>query len=251
MTKFSIVMATWNSANSVDTALQSLKKQTFTDYELIVIDNVSTDKTLDLVRASKIKNLKIICQKDTGLYNALNKGAAQASGEYVHFLHSDDCYATRHVLETANQFIKKSRAKMISGGVRFPGLMDNIYPRVWALKNSNYRIKRKHFYFGWMPPHTGTFFSTDLFSTVGKFDESFKIAADYDWFMRAADESIQHVTVSKFFVHQRLGGLSTTPRNLFLVLKEDFKAVRKNNILPVAVILKRIRKLNQIKWFPR
>ena len=86
---YSIITPTYNSEKTLKKNLDSLNKQNFSDYEHIIIDKLSSDKTLQLAKSFG-KNIKIISEKDEGIYHAMNKGASISAGHYLLFLNSDD-----------------------------------------------------------------------------------------------------------------------------------------------------------------
>ena len=95
---FSIIFAKKNSSSYIYDCLYSIKKQSFKNYELIVIDNCSTDKTIEIIKKIKIKNTRIYVGKDLGVYDAINKGISKA-GKVISVLHSDDFYYDNDVLK--------------------------------------------------------------------------------------------------------------------------------------------------------
>ena len=106
-TFFSIIIATYNSEKTIKDCLNSIKKQSFKNYELVVIDNLSSDKTIKIVRNFKFNKVKIIIEKDNGIYDALNKGIKNSSGKVISILHSDDLYYNQNVLKTVYEKYSK------------------------------------------------------------------------------------------------------------------------------------------------
>ena len=87
---FSIITVTWNAADVITPTLQSVRRQTSTDYELLIIDGASTDDTLAIVRGASIASMRVFSEPDNGLYDAMNKGLKRASGDYIVFLNAGD-----------------------------------------------------------------------------------------------------------------------------------------------------------------
>ena len=96
--KISIITATFNSENFISSNINSIKIQTYNNFEHIIIDNKSKDKTLEIIK-NEGKNLKIISEKDNGIYDAFNKGITLAKGEIISIINSDDYFADDKVLE--------------------------------------------------------------------------------------------------------------------------------------------------------
>ena len=88
----SIIIPTFNSSQTIQNNLDSIKKQTYLNYEIVVIDNNSTDDTITLIKKNNFKNIKTIIEKDSGIYDAVNKGILNSTGDLVSILHSDDIY---------------------------------------------------------------------------------------------------------------------------------------------------------------
>lgn len=240
-------MATSDSAKSISRSLLSLNAQNFNDYELIIIDNASTDDTLNRINDSLIKPIKIISEPDAGVYDALNKGINLAEGDYIHFLHSDDSYAHNGVLESVRQIITSNYyPDLICSGISF--LDTNGYrQRTWSLRKASFEINNSTFKYGWMPPHTGCFFKTSFFREVGYFDITFRISADYEWLLRSSFLHPRIVLEPTECIYMQMGGLSTTRKNLIDILREDMRALKVNNYPRATAFLKRLRKINQIR----
>ena len=88
---FSIITVTWNAAEVISPTLESVQRQTNTDYEMLIIDGASTDRTLDIVRGVSIASLRVFSEPDGGLYDAMNKGIRKATGDIIGLLNADDC----------------------------------------------------------------------------------------------------------------------------------------------------------------
>src|SRR4051812_28478207 len=98
--KISIITVTYNSASYLDDCINSVMQQNFPDIEHIIVDGGSTDDTLDIVRKHKNHLFKWVTEKDKGMYDAINKGMAMATGDIIGILNSDDMLASCDVLES-------------------------------------------------------------------------------------------------------------------------------------------------------
>lgn len=207
--KISIIIPTFNSEKTLKDTLESIEKQTYKNLEVIIIDGLSKDNTLNIAKKYSDKiDLKIISEKDNGLYDAMNKGVRQASGDIVHILNSDDYYTKDSVLETiVNVFTKNKETEMLYGDIEYfdKDNKKNI-TRTW--KTGEYSdIKLNG---GWIIPHPALFLRRSLYERVDNiFDTRLKIAADYEFILRLLKiYKIHPAYISETFVSMRTGGVS-------------------------------------------
>ncbi len=114
---FSIVIPTYNSALTISKALDSLLNQTYTNFEVLIIDAKSTDETLKSIQKINDKRIKIISEPDNGIYDAMNKGVRLAKGDWIYFLGSDDQLYTLDVLKDVSHIINESEIDLLYGNV--------------------------------------------------------------------------------------------------------------------------------------
>jgi len=207
--KISIIIPTYNSGATILDTLESIEKQTYKNIEVIIIDGLSKDNTLNIAKKYSDKiDLKIISEKDNGLYDAMNKGVRQASGDIVHILNSDDYYTKDSVLETiVNVFTKNKETEMLYGDIEYfdKDNKKNI-TRTW--KTGEYSdIKLNG---GWIIPHPALFLRRSLYERVDNiFNTRLKIAADYEFILRLLKiYKIHPAYISETFVSMRTGGVS-------------------------------------------
>lgn len=224
--KISIIIPTYNSEKTITDTLESIKNQTYKDVEVIVVDGLSKDKTLEIVKGFSDKiNIKIISEKDDGLYDAMNKGIKIASGDIVHILNSDDYYTKDSVLETiVNVFTKNKETEMLYGDIEYfdKDNKKNI-TRTW--KTGEYSdIKLNG---GWIIPHPALFLRRSLYERVDNiFDTRLKIAADYEFILRFLKVyKIKPFYLPEILVSMRTGGVSDG--NLSSKMK-GWKEIRKS-----------------------
>ena len=105
--KISIITVTNNSAKTIKDTIDSIAIQKYFDVEHIIVDNVSTDDTINIVKKYSIPNTRIYIEKDSGIYHAMNKGISFAKGNIIGFLNSDDFYANNDVLNSVAELFKK------------------------------------------------------------------------------------------------------------------------------------------------
>jgi glycosyltransferase len=243
--KISVITAVYNNKETIRDALNSVLEQTYKDIEYIVIDGASTDGTLEIIKEYEDKIDTVVSEKDSGIYDALNKGISNATGDIICFLHSDDIYADKDVLSKVNNVFEKEQVDSIYGDLVYVK-KENINKVVRYWKSGEF--KQKKLQNGWMPPHPTFFVKREVYEKYGSFDTSFKIAADYDTVLRFLGvEKITTTYLPEVLIKMRLGGASNRSlENLKKKTKEDIKALKKNKIGGYRTILmKNISKLPQ------
>ena len=221
--KVTIITSTFNSGETLRDTIASVRAQTYSQIEFLVIDGGSTDNTLDIVR----ENLDIVSnyssEKDNGLYDALNKGIAMSTGEVIGILHSDDVFAYPEVLDDVAKKMADTNVDACYGDLKYVDQHDmSRTVRKWKSKD----FKRELFYSGWMPAHPTFFLRTKHFEALGRYDLSFFTAADYELMLRMLFKNcLNAVYISKEMVKMRVGGQSNvTWKNRWIANQEDARA---------------------------
>ena len=189
--------------------------------EYLIIDGKSTDRTMDIVRQyADDARMRVISEKDTGLYNAMNKGSREAQGDYIIFLNSGDIFADRNVLaDMAPHLIKD---------IVFGNVVRRFKNREVLEKYPGKQVVLWLLLQGKMMSHQVIFTKTTVMRRYG-FDETYKITADYDFLVRARRDkcSMQYIdrTVS---IVENCEGISSVPANLEQMRKEDDRSLKRN-----------------------
>lgn len=249
--KISIITITYNSQHTVEDTIKSVVVQDYPDIEYIVIDGKSKDNTLTIVDKYKAHITKVISEKDQGLYDALNKGIKNATGDVVGLLHSDDLYSDKNVIsKIAALFKNDSELQAVYADLVFVSRTnpDKVL-RTW--KSGEYQ--EDAFLKGWMPPHPTFFVKRDCYEKFGYFNIKLKLSADYELMLRMIHKNkIKIAYLPETIVKMRMGGVSNV--SFFVKLKaniEDKLAWRLNGIKPRAftTIKKPFSKIRQyLKW---
>ena len=180
---FSIITVTWNAADVIAPTIQSVQRQTSSDYEMLIIDGASTDDTLAIVRRASIASLRVFSEPDNGLYDAMNKGIARARGRYLIFLNAGDKFADDTVL---------ARLAMLTADN--PGV---IYGQTQLVDAEGQVVGKRHltapkkltansFMNGMVVCHQAFAARRDL---VPEYDLQYKLSADYDWCIKVLKKS--------------------------------------------------------------
>lgn len=175
--RFSIVTVCLNSARTIRETLESIACQSWPNRELIVVDGVSSDETLDIVRAFPRDVSRIISEADAGIYDAMNKGVRAATGDIVYFLNSDDRLADTQVLaDVAAAFVEDPGLELLFGDVTYKTASGPVY-------RSFQHISRHNLVYADLC-HQAVFARRLLFERHGDFNLKYRINADYDWLLR-------------------------------------------------------------------
>lgn len=246
--KISIITATYNSASTVRDTIESILKQTHQDWELIIEDGLSRDDTLSIVKEFEPKcqgRMHIFSEKDEGLYDAMNRGIARATGDVIGILNSDDFYHDEHVLEDINRAMENQPIDCVYGDLKFVQADNtNKVVRIW--KGSQH--ENGAFLRGWHPAHPTFYARRACFEKYGTFNTSFAVSADFELMLRFIEvEGIRNRYIPRYFVKMRMGGESTgSLRNILKGNRGILRALREHGFHPSTLFVLR-RMLPKIK----
>jgi len=244
--KFSIITATYNSQNTIADAINSVASQSYENIEHIIIDGASTDNTISIINEVKGKVSKVISEPDEGIYDALNKGIKNSTGDVIVFLHADDIFAENTIIEKAAKLFSEKQTDSIYGDLQYVAKEDtNKIIRYWKSGEYTFAKLKK----GWMPPHPTFFVKKKIYENLGVFDTNFRIAADYDIILRfLGKHKISTAYLPTVMIKMRIGGESNKSiKNILKKMKEDVKALKKNNLGGwQTVLMKNITKIPQL-----
>ncbi|MCB0396644.1 MAG: glycosyltransferase [Flavobacteriales bacterium] len=250
MPKITIITVCRNSADTLKDTLQSVGNQAYPDLEYLVIDGASEDNTREIVEQFGAHVTQFISEPDQGMYHAVNKGMALATGEVIGLLHADDFYADDQVLRRVGEAFENPDVDAIYGDLEYVDKQRTEHVvRYW--KSGNYAPGK--FLYGWMPPHPTFFIRTHLVDKYGPYRSDFRSAADYEFMLRLIHRYRIHLKyIPEVLVKMRVGGKSNvTMDNRWRANQEDRMAWKVNGMTPyfVTLYLKPLRKLGQ--WLKR
>ncbi|TVQ86624.1 MAG: glycosyltransferase [Chromatiaceae bacterium] len=227
--RISVVTVTYNCAATLGDCLASVGGQSHAEREHIVIDGASTDGTLELLQAHQSGLAALVSEPDGGIYFALNKGIALASGEVVGLLHGDDLYADSQVLARVAAAFADPSTQAVYGDLVYVGRADTgRVIRYWRAG----AFRRAQLAWGWMPPHPTLFLRRSVYARFGLFNTRYRIAADYDLMLRVLSGltgGVQYLPTR--LVRMRMGGVSNRSLGRIMLKSwEDYQALRANRV---------------------
>lgn len=227
--KFSIITVCYNSISTIEETIESVRKQTYDEYEHIIIDGSSTDGTKDIIEkyAKSSNKVKFISENDKGIYNAMNKGIKLATGDFIVFLNSDDTFeknSLQIINENYNDFVEIIYGDVYwqeeFNGVRYEKKLD-LRPDEYSISSrDDYDIFSKKYLGKIMSAHNASFIRADLMKN-NLFDENLKICSDYKFFLNMHLQNRKIKYVPYRITNMKMGGISTT--QLELGLEEHIK----------------------------
>ncbi|MGH8175539.1 MAG: glycosyltransferase family 2 protein [Steroidobacter sp.] len=244
--QISVVTATFNSAATIVDTLRSVASQTYENVEHIIIDGASTDATLELVKAHIERVAKCVSERDCGIYDAMNKGWRQATGDVIGFLNSDDVYASDDALDLIAAAFSDESIDACYGDLVYVAREDvNKHIRYWRSCSFQAGLCAR----GWQPPHPTLYVRRSAFERFGGFDLTYKIQSDFEFCLRMLEVArLQSVYIPRLLVKMRTGGVSNASiRNIIRGNLEALDACRKNGVraAPAFVVRKIVSKIPQ------
>ena len=240
--KITIITVCYNSEKTIKDTLKSVLKQTYKNYEYLIIDGKSQDKTLDIIKEYEPKfkgKLKWISEKDKGLYDAMNKGILMATGDIIGIINSDEVLADQKSFDIIISTFQKEKCDGTYSNLEILDKNLKKKLRIFIPKKGNYK-------FGWYPPHPTLYLKKEVYENHGLYNQKYRIAADYDFMLKIMmDNQISLSYISKTLVYMRGGGVSTNGvKGYYKSFKESYHILKDNNIhFPLLVNLIRIFKI--------
>lgn len=240
--KVSLITVCFNSDKTITDTIQSVISQTYSNIEYIIVDGKSTDKTVDIIKSHDNHISKWISEKDSGIYNAFNKGIQMASGDLIGFVHSDDELYSNDVVEEVVKTIKKTNTdSLYADGIYVNDRGKRV--RNWISKEFKYsKLKR-----GWMPLHPTFYVKKLIYDKYGSFDETKKVSSDYQLVLEFLYKNkITTCYLNKYIIKMKDGGNSTSFKNMFKKFREDLSIMKQYHLNRfIAFPYKTLSKLGQ------
>jgi glycosyltransferase len=247
--KISVVTVAYNSAATVRQTIESFLRQDYGNKELLIVDGGSTDETVAIAKSFQTPSIRVLTEKDDGIYDAMNKGLRLFNGEAVGFLNSDDTFHSDKSLHLIAEGLMD--ADIVFGDLYM--VTDHATKctvRTWKAG----KFSRSAFRVGWAPPHATFYVRRGVVHAVGAFDLRYRIASDYDYMLRAlADHCFRIKYVPHVLVDYRWGGVSSGSFGNMLKGNLECLDSRRRHLksaaIDVALFLRPMRRLLQLRLF--
>lgn len=242
--KFSIITCTLNSEKFLRDNIESVKNQTFKDYEHIFIDGFSIDKTKDLIleyqKNQSEGKVKFYQLPPKGIANAFNEGIRKSKGEYLIHLNSDDYFYSNDVLERVNNFLIKNDYDWIYGIIKIISEKKGYigfwpFKKIWHRKSNflgRYLLKFHNFV-----SHQAVFIKKKVFEKFGYFNEDLKVAVDTEYWLRIKNKTnwrFFKIIVSNYRIRE--GANSIKNKEIY---KNEYNFIRKKYLNSLEELLAR------------
>ncbi len=217
MPLFSIITVCYNAASTIERTAQSVANQSFSDYEHLIIDGKSKDNTLELLNNIQGKDKRIIkSEPDSGIYDAMNKGIANASGDYLIFLNAGDKFHTNDTLKQIADAITDKNPGVVYGQTILVGNNGEfITPRHLTAPPT---LEVKDFARGMLVCHQAFIVNKKI---APQYNLNYKFSADYDWCIRCLMLSDRNEYIDDVLIDYLSEGMTTANRRRSLI--ERFK----------------------------
>lgn len=232
--KISIITVCYNSEKTIKDTIESVLKQTYKDFEYLIIDGKSNDNTINIINKYNDQRIKLISEKDNGIYDAMNKGIKLSSGDIIATLNSDDVLANENIFKTVID--------------NFDENVDIIYANIKYYNNDFTKVirdfksgQKQNDYF--CPAHPSMYIKKEVFNKIGTYNLNYKIAADFDFMVRCNINNIKYKYIDEYFVYMRYGGKSN---NSYLKNFNECLTILKNNYIKYPLIKTIKRSLHTI-----
>lgn len=245
--KISVITASYNSGKTIGSTIESFLQQDHPEKEMLVIDGASSDATLQVAKSFGSSLIRVLSEKDKGVYDAMNKGFRLFDGDVVGFLNSNDTFHDHHVLGDIAAAMQD--ADIVYGDLNM--VADHSTKKlVRAWRGGIFR--RYSFQLGWVPPHPTFYMRKRVAQKVGEYDLSYVTTADYDYMLRAlALNDFRVRYIPRVIADFQMGGISTS--GIGITMRGNLECLRSRRahlnapFIDAALFLRFIRRIFQLR----
>lgn len=241
--KVTIITSCFNRVDTIRATIESVLSQTWTDLEYIVVDGGSTDGSREIIDKYRDRIDKVIFKADHGMYEGINNGIREATGDIIALCHSDDVLYDRHTVEAVVRvFEQQPQTEMVYADGIFVNDKTGKASRIWKGGNVN----RWRLACGWLPLHTTCYVRKEVYERYGCYDESYRIAADTKFLLNIIyRQHIASTYLPRYVVKMRMGGVSTDRNKRNAMWQEDIRVFHETGFRFPTVM-----KIMKMTWKP-
>ena len=241
--KVSIITVCYNSQITIKSTIESVLKQTYHDIEYIIIDGKSTDTTVEIISSYNDKRIFMISEPDCGIYDAINKGIKNSTGDVVGILNSDDTYIDENVIKKIVDAFEYNFSEIIFSDVVY---VDRYTEKLKRYYSSKY-FRPFLFHFGFMPAHPTFFTYKHNYVIYGYYSNNFKIAADFDLLLRFIKiHKLSYYYINDLLVAMKEGGVSNENLSSLIRLNKEIVESCRNNKVYTNILIVYLKYF--VKW---
>lgn len=222
--KITIITVCYNSEKNIEDTIKSVLLQTYANYEYLIIDGKSTDRTMDIVKKYEDSfkgKMKYISEADNGIYDAMNKGILMATGDIIGIINSDDVLIDENVFAKIVTNYKEDTDVLYANLIYCDANLEN------PIRDYHSGKRRSD---AWCPAHPTMYIRKSVFERVGMYDLYFKVVADYDLMVRLNKSNVHFQYLDAYIVLMRMGGASNGLNGYIQNFKEAYRVLRKNHV---------------------
>ncbi|RBP51509.1 glycosyltransferase family 2 protein [Arenicella xantha] len=223
--KISIITVVYNAESTILDTLEAVATQTYTNIEHIVVDGASTDGTMDRIEQSNYQPTCVVSEPDSGIYDAMNKGIALATGDMIGLLNADDVYQSNSVLAQVAAVMADAELDACYADLVYVKSQDlSAVTRYWRSREYAPGLCFR----GWMPAHPTFFLRRSAYTEIGPYRADLKYQADLEFCARAFEQhKIRSRYVPELWVRMRLGGVTNNSfRTMWHGNWESYRALK-------------------------
>ena len=226
--KISVITICFNSAETIEQTIKSVIEQSYKNIEYIIIDGDSSDGTKEIIKKYRNKITKFISEKDKGIYDAINKGIKIANGDIVSLLHGNDIFSSHNsLLKIVEEFKNNNNFDVIISDLAFKKNFKE--QKIYRYYKAKY-FKKWMLRIGYSPPHLSSFFRLKKIQDVGFYNPNFRIAGDFDFFVRSfLVNNLKFKILNECLIYMSVGGLSGRNIKSYLISSKEINQSLKSN----------------------
>lgn len=224
---FTVITVCFNAEASIGKTIESVLEQSYSPYEYLIFDGLSKDRTVEIaesyIEKFKSKGIKYVInsEKDSGIYNAMNKGIKAATGDFISFLNAGDTYLP-NALAKINKFYSEESFDLTYGGLNY--ITPDGSVKIKMSKMDRFPITSRHW------NHPSMFLRREIYQKY-RFDERFRLYADFHLYTKLRKEDVKIRVIPEIITNFPADGVSTDVRMMKVLAraKEKYKIYRDNN----------------------